>query len=317
MAIDGPDHEPHLEPAEAELAREIRAAVAKSPRPIPKEFGHVSDADAEADQEEAERIRDGYRRSGTIRRPLLEQFMQQLAERSNWFGGEAFVFATTDFDDLKNGIDAIIEWTPEEDGGVTPRLAVDFTTSSTLEGLGPKLAKIKQGGYVKYFRSEVETNEDGDPSERSLSDLPMAVLGFDIDLFGYFAKDIQSARKIPVPNPAFDVKKFEKYKQETPDNRKFISPAAAVREVLENSPYKILLLLQASAQLATQSDNPMATLCYDRIQLELESLMFAKDNAGDELVPKKYSPEYQRALRIGKISTTHRELTLSEKPTHS
>ncbi len=294
------------------LKKEIEEAIKKSPRLVPTNFAHVSTAEAKSDEVKAIEIRRGYKfKGGKERGTLLEQFMQQRAERSNWFGSEASVFPTTDHDDLLNGTDAVIEWPKEEGEAQFPRLAVDFTTSSSLEGLETKLAKIKQPARIKYLRSEVELNDEGDPTDMSVSRLPMVVLGLDDDLLGSFAKDIQRARKTPVPNPKFDEKKYKEDKMETPGNRRFISPAILVRDVLENSPYKILLLLQARAQLTTQGDNPLAKQCYDRVQLELERLMYAKDEKGRDLDPKKDSPVYQRALKIGKNSTTHRELTFS------
>lgn len=286
------DYEPDLGVAERYLRDFIRAANKSRRRPSPVDFSHIPNAEARRDMEEAVAIRKGYQYRGTERGTLLEQLLQLQIELSNWFGDDAFAFVTTDFDDLKNGIDAVIEWGPERAGGLVPRFAVDFTTSSSQDGLQKKLQKIREWSRVKYFRSEVETDEGGEPTDLSLHRLPTVILGLDTALFESFAKMVHEAGTVPVPNPAFD-----ETMPQGESNRKFVSPAVQIRKVLANNPFRILLLLQARGQLLAQRNNPLAELCYNRVQMELEKI--------------KDSPEYRRALVIGKSSATHRGLTLS------
>ncbi|MEI6511583.1 MAG: hypothetical protein WCO25_06150 [Candidatus Uhrbacteria bacterium] len=284
MARETREHrEADLSQEERFLRDRIREDVRRTPRLLPTDFTHVTRRVAEDDLAKAVALRREFARTGTERGFLLEQFLQQQIELSNWFGDNAFVFSTTDFDDLRNGVDAVIEFNPHDRRLLVPRLAVDVTTAASAKVLQEKAAKIYEGGRVKYFRSEIETNGDGNPTDLTLGRLPMVVIGIDAKLFGDIARSLYEKRTSMTVR---DVQTNEVTKKLGID-----------RQFLANHPLKGLFLDQARAQLLFQRDNPQAAACLRHIEAELEKI--------------KSSPEYQRAKLIGKASPTHRSLTLA------
>ncbi len=265
------------------LRDRIREDAERMPRLQPTDFSHVTRRVAEADAAEAAAIRKGYRFQGTERGFIFESFMRQQIELSNYFGDNAFVFSTTDHDDLKNGVDAVVEFNPHDRRLLIPRFALDVTLAASAKVLKEKVAKIRRGGTVKYFRSEIETDGKGNPSDLTLGRLPFVVIGVDEKMFGNVAKDLYAAR---TSMDVRDVRTNEVTKNLGID-----------RQFLANHPLKGLFLDQARAQLLFQGDNPQAAACLRHIEAELEKI--------------KSSPEYQRAKLIGKASPTHRSLTLA------
>lgn len=117
----------------------------------------------------------------------VEAMLNVELDLSNWFGG--VTFRTTRYDDMK-GVDAVIEWNAEETYGFVPRLAVDFSGSENSGRVAEKLDKLKNGTRVKYFRSQVERDDDGSEVEMTLEKMPTVVLGIDAALtegIGQFA----------------------------------------------------------------------------------------------------------------------------------
>jgi len=273
----GIDHEPDLTAAEAFVCDRVHAYTSRNPRPIPTEFSHVARSVAVADEGEAIRLRKKFRFSGTERGFLIEEALPFLAEGANWFGESSFVFATTDYDDLKNGVDGIIEVAP----GV--RAAFDVASGTSSEGLREKISKIYSGGNVRYFRSEMELDEDGDPTEMGLSNLPFIVIGMDPLTFGSLSEAIYVARK--------------ETKRRDPQTNEMLTTVSFDQRVLENYPVKALLLEQARAQLRVQRQNPQAMEFLAHVEKELDKI--------------KGSPEFRRAAVIGRQSPTHRGLTLA------
>lgn len=257
--------------------------IERTPRLRPTDFRHVTRRVAEADEAEATAIRKGYRFQGTDRGFLFEKFLLYQIEQSNYLGDSAIVFQTTDSDDLKNGVDAVVEINPHDRRLRVPRCAIDITTRGKPKTIREKVAKIYEGGRVKYFRSEIETDKDGNPTDLTLGRLPIVVLGVDTKLFGEIAKSMYGAR---TSKEVRNVKTNE-----------VITRLGIDRDFLANHPLKTLLLQQMQAQLFVQRENPQAAAVLRHVESELQKV--------------KSSPEYQRAVLIGKASPTHRGLTLA------
>jgi hypothetical protein len=146
-----------------------------SQRPATKSFSHISAVERRRDQEKEIELDARFIHSGGSRSRLLENLLRIEMERADWFG--ATVFITTKFDDYINGADAVIEW-PAEDGNPACRLVVDITAASDPERLNEKLRRIKNGGRVKYFRTDFEVGEN-EPEEFVLDNAPLVILGVD------------------------------------------------------------------------------------------------------------------------------------------
>jgi len=88
----------------------------------------------------------------------LEKVTNECIELNNWLGEYAFTYSTSVYDDYKNGIDSIIEFTDEEEFDLSHMgLAFDFTYGSNvfkkLERIKNNLDK-KELSEIKYFASE-------------------------------------------------------------------------------------------------------------------------------------------------------------------
>lgn len=90
---------------------------------------------------------------------IFEAITCEQGELANWFSQNAMVIKLARYDDIKNGIDLIIEFTDNDEGDSYLALAVDVTFAG-FEKLHEKLDKIRNDaedgklGYVKYFQSE-------------------------------------------------------------------------------------------------------------------------------------------------------------------
>jgi hypothetical protein len=89
---------------------------------------------------------------------IFETLIYDQAEMSEWLGRGAITIKSSRYDDIKNGIDLIIEFPDSEETSASHlALAVDITLSSELE---KKMNGIKRDiehgklSTVKYFKSE-------------------------------------------------------------------------------------------------------------------------------------------------------------------
>ncbi|MCH7604400.1 hypothetical protein IID24_00145 [Patescibacteria group bacterium] len=110
--------------------------------------------------EEQERVKQGKKRG-----EALEIIIGDQAELSDWFGEQAMVTRTTEFDDIRNGVDAVIEFNLEG-GAERLALAIDTSTRVVGETMKKKMRRnieIVTGQrsplVVKYFRSQVSDFE--------------------------------------------------------------------------------------------------------------------------------------------------------------
>ncbi len=277
------DREPDLSAAERFVRDWAKAMTVRNRRPLPTDFSHVPRRQAEADEREAIAIRKGFKFSGTERGFLIEETLLHLIEGADWFGENTFVSSATDYDDVKNGADGVIEVIPSEQGDRVPRVAFDVASGTAAEGLAKKLEKILYGGQVRYFRSEAQVDDEGEPTDMSLTGIPFVVLGLDAGLFGSLATTMYDARN--------------KTGRRDPATNQMIPPSGFDQSVLANHPVKALLLEQACVQLRHQRGNLQAVAILAHVEAELEKI--------------KSSPEFRRAAVMGKQSPTHRGLTLA------
>jgi len=89
---------------------------------------------------------------------IFEALVHYNGELNNWFGPNAFTTKTSRYDDIKNGIDEIVEF-EESETAVSPlALAIDITFDP--EEKQKNLARIKQEiksgelAKIKYFQSD-------------------------------------------------------------------------------------------------------------------------------------------------------------------
>ncbi len=108
---------------------------------------------------------------------IFEALILEHGEGSQWFGPEASVVGASNFDDIDNGIDAIIEFRGENPGSASHLgLAADITfTSDTTNKFDRVRERIAKGtlGRIKYFHSK------GMGFHGQLSGLPEVVIGAD------------------------------------------------------------------------------------------------------------------------------------------
>ena len=105
--------------------------------------------------------------------PILEALVTEQIELSEWFGPGVETRKTTDYDDIKNGVDTVAEIN-RDNSRTHLAVAIDVTLNSTR--LNKKFkgirAEVGRGAlaHVKYY-------ENGDGEKGSLENIPRVVLG--------------------------------------------------------------------------------------------------------------------------------------------
>lgn len=122
---------------------------------------------------------------------IVEAILYEHIEQSNWFGEKASTIKTSQFDDIRNGVDLIIEFEEATEGFLHMGLAVDVTFGETA--LQDKIQKIKREieegklAEIKYFES------DRSPYKGLYRNLPRVVVGMDrihmVDLMKMWVDD--------------------------------------------------------------------------------------------------------------------------------
>lgn len=107
---------------------------------------------------------------------ILEAIIHDQFEMSDWFGPNARTIKPSRYDDIKNGIDTIVEIEKENEPKSHMALAIDVTFSTDME---EKFARIKKEidqerlAKIKYFNSDTHRGE--------VSQKPRVIIGADID----------------------------------------------------------------------------------------------------------------------------------------
>ncbi|MCL5004425.1 MAG: hypothetical protein M1170_00560 [Patescibacteria group bacterium] len=108
---------------------------------------------------------------------VLEAVVYDQVETNDWLGADATSIKSSRYDDIKNGVDNIVEFYKEEDFSSSHMaLAIDETFSSDINEKFERIKKeIKQGelAQIKYFVSD-RLNIRGE-----LSKIPRVVIGAD------------------------------------------------------------------------------------------------------------------------------------------
>ena len=81
---------------------------------------------------------------------VLEAIISREADQNMWFGEESAIILSSEYDDIKNGIDAVVEFEREE-GISTLGLAIDVTFGNAV---GNKIDKIEK--FIKEGKKGVE-----------------------------------------------------------------------------------------------------------------------------------------------------------------
>lgn len=111
---------------------------------------------------------------------ILEAMIHEQGEINYWLGKDAKTIKTSRYDDIKNGVDEIVEYQqPDSRNTSHLALAVDVTCSENLYNLLEKMNKIKsdidagQLSLIKYFKSEFLKNRG------EKSDIAKVIVGVD------------------------------------------------------------------------------------------------------------------------------------------
>ncbi|MBI1961514.1 MAG: hypothetical protein HYS45_02330 [Parcubacteria group bacterium] len=130
-------------------------------------------------QRDKQKVADLKRRTSemekTERAVILEAVLAEQIERSEWMGGDAYTFQTTEFDDRINHADLVIEFGRPEGAHY---LAIDVTTAQDADVRAKKRERIDQEvdagklTSIKYFESQA----DEEHPQKSLNNIPRAVI---------------------------------------------------------------------------------------------------------------------------------------------
>ena len=108
---------------------------------------------------------------------ILEAVLHKQAELSNWLGPNAFTIKTSRFDDIKNGIDTVVEFDKDNKDKIEHLgLAVDVTICPDINKKVERIKKeIEEGklAEVKYF----ESSKTG--LKKRLTNIPRVILSVD------------------------------------------------------------------------------------------------------------------------------------------
>ncbi len=101
------------------------------------------------------------------RAELLEAIARNEIKHDNWLGPEAKPITASRYDDIKNGVDMIVElFKKDNPAEVASLLGLSVDVTSNVTSLEDKLAKIKdnilngQMAYVKYFMSSTGARQE-------------------------------------------------------------------------------------------------------------------------------------------------------------
>lgn len=110
---------------------------------------------------------------------MLEAMLNELIELHNWLGPNAETITTSDYDDIFNGVDMVVEFQDKREKSASHlALAVDVTFASDIS---KKIDRIKEGikngelSRIKYFASEFLEQRG------KYGDVPRVIIGADMD----------------------------------------------------------------------------------------------------------------------------------------
>lgn len=159
------NHDHHIEDADLHAAYEMAEKVLAEPIDL-EAFRDIYGENVDKDVEYVEKMEKMFAKQAAAAGDSAERFIKlarifeaivfQHAELSNWFGEYATTIAASRYDDIKNGIDTIVEF-DEEQNAYHLALAIDVTTSSGSRDKFDRIQHEIDEGHlaeIKYFVSE-------------------------------------------------------------------------------------------------------------------------------------------------------------------
>ncbi len=179
-------------------------------------------------------------RIGKQRGELFESIINSQIAESDWMGPNADVIVPSKFDDIKNGVDGIVEFEGEEGANYHLALAVDVTESK--QHLAQKFEDVKrsirQGSLskIKYFKSKNFRGE--------LSEVPRVVVGADRGTINNISRLLLQFKRL---------QSSVAEQRKNPDDRSIPQGAAKelakIRTEIAEHPLQTLVLTEAKIQL--------------------------------------------------------------------
>lgn len=108
---------------------------------------------------------------------IFEAVFLEHGEQSNWFGDKAEVIKTSVYDDIKNGVDTVLEIVENDNTAAHLALGIDVTFSNQIGGKLERIRSEIEGGTlaeIKYFKS------DRLGIRGEMKQVPRLVIGVDI-----------------------------------------------------------------------------------------------------------------------------------------
>lgn len=232
----------------------------------PKSFiGHYSQESVEKDIEKIERLKSTFAPENAIKRTseVFEALIYQHAELSEWLGSNAETIRTSEYDDIINGIDLIVEFTDAES---SKHLALGVDVTFGTREIREKFERIKaeidknELAEVKYFDSHNITGR--------LKQLPRVVVGVEMDTvislaaLWYRKKNEELAnhfvRDILVQEITIQLEKYLQYAEEIGSNdavRSYRQALATIRGLNEK-----VMTRSAEDRTAIETDRVFADI---------------------------------------------------------
>lgn len=176
-----------------------------------------------------------------MRGELFEAIVDSQIDDSDWMGSRASVTVPSRFDDIKHGIDGIVNFEREEGGTSHLALAVDVTDSKIKmdEKFNGIMGSIKSGSLskVEYFRS--------DNFEGRLFNVPRIVIGAGRETVNDISEILLSFRRLRATVAA----SHRPGQEPTEAERRTAQNLADIRKRLAAHPLQGMILVEAKTQL--------------------------------------------------------------------
>lgn len=167
----------------------------------PSSFADVPDSMKRWAATEVETIRatfsDDKAGEHVVRGAALEAFAMVEIGRQRWL--DAVIAPVSTFDDYRNGVDMVGEFT-DPDSGKIVRCAFDLGTTVRDTAAQAKLNKTNAGAEVRFFRSRLE-KRNGKGAEMRLQDIPMVILGVTGDILADLGASVREGTEIGPDHP--------------------------------------------------------------------------------------------------------------------
>jgi len=197
---------------------------------------------------------------------VLEAIIYEQAEINDWLGPEATTIKSSHYDDIKNGVDSVVEFYKKEDFTSSHlALAIDETFSSDIDEKFERIKEeIKQGelAQIKYFVSD-RLNIRGE-----LSKIPRVVIGVD-------EKTIKEVGELWLEK-----------------NNKDLAEHPIQFIIIE----EILLQLETFKNYAQKVNQPEIVLIYEKTQKILQKIYDEKEDLRNSQEPHKNDGVYNAIM---------------------